>query len=92
MPFGLSNAPATFQAYINQALVGLVDVTCVVYFDDILIYSENIDEHTHAVRQVLKWLQQYQLFANLEKCEFNTDKVEFLGFVISTDGVSMEPS
>ncbi len=92
MPFGLSNAPATFQAYINHALVGLVDVTCVVYLDDILIYSENPDEHTKAVRQVLERLQQYCLFVNLDKCDFNTDKVEFLGFVISPDGVAMEES
>ena len=92
MPFGLSNAPATFQAYINHALVGLVDVTCVVYLDDILVYSENPDEHTAAVRQVLERLQQHQLFVNLEKCEFDTDTVEFLGYVISPDGVAMETS
>jgi transposase InsO family protein len=92
MPFGLSNAPATFQAYINQALVGLVDVTCVVYLDDILIYSEDPDSHPTAVRQVLERLQQYSLFANIQKCEFNTRSVEFLGFVISPDGVTMERS
>ena len=57
MPFGLSNAPATFQAYINHALVGLVDVTCVVYLDDILIYSENPEDHTKAVREVLERLE-----------------------------------
>ena len=92
MPFGLSNAPATFQAYINHALVGLVDVTCVVYLDDILIYSENPDEHDTVVRQVLERLQQHGLYANLQKCEFDVDTVEFLGFVISPEGVAMEPS
>ena len=45
MPFGLTNSPATFQAYINKALSGLVDVICVVYLDDILIYSENLEDH-----------------------------------------------
>ena len=59
MPFGLSNAPATFQAYINHALVRLIDVTCVVYLDDILIYSEDPAQHTEAVRRVLERLQQY---------------------------------
>jgi Reverse transcriptase (RNA-dependent DNA polymerase)/RNase H-like domain found in reverse transcriptase/Integrase zinc binding domain/Chromo (CHRromatin Organisation MOdifier) domain len=92
MPFGLSNAPATFQAYINHALRGLVDVTCVVYLDDILIYSEDPRQHTQAVRDVLERLQQHQLFANLDKCEFSTERVEFLGFVIGPDGISMEPS
>ena len=57
MPFGLSNAPATFQAYINHALVGLINVTCVVYLDDILIYSEDLAQHTEAVRRVLERLQ-----------------------------------
>ena len=92
MPFGLSNAPATFQAYINHALVGLVDVICVVYLDDILIYSEDPEQHTTAVRRVLERLQQYQLFVNLAKCEFDVERVEFLGFVISPDGVEMEAS
>src|ERR1700709_430692 len=92
MPFGLLNALVIFQAYINHALVGLVDVTCVVYLDDILIYSEDPDQHTKAVREVLERLQQHQLFVNLEKCEFDTEKVEFLGFVISLEGVAMESS
>jgi Reverse transcriptase (RNA-dependent DNA polymerase) len=90
--FGLSNAPATFQAYINHALMGLVDVTYVVYLDNILIYSENPEDHTKAVREVLEQLEQYQLFANLEKCEFNTEKVKFLGFILSPDGMAIEAS
>ena len=92
LPFGLTNAPATFQAYINQALIGLVDVTCVVYLDDILIYSEDPRKHTEAVRQVLERLRTYELFINLKKCEFSTDTVEFLGFVINPQGIRMDPS
>jgi hypothetical protein len=56
LPFGLTNAPATFQAYINKALVGLVDVIYIVYLDNILIYSKNPDKHTDHVRQVLEQL------------------------------------
>ena len=92
LPFGLSNAPATFQAYINQALVGLVDVTCVVYLDDILIFSEDPGEHTEAVRQVLERLRTHKLFANPKKCAFGTDTVEFLGFLVGPKGIEMDPS
>ena len=59
LPFGLSNAPATFQAYINQALIGLVDVTCVIYLDDILIYSTDPARHEADVKAVLEQLRQH---------------------------------
>jgi hypothetical protein len=87
MPFGLSNAPATFQAYINQALIGLVDVTCVVYLDDILIFSEDLNHHAGAVKEVLN-----RLYANLKKCVFTTDSVEFLGFIVGPKGITMDPA
>jgi transposase InsO family protein len=90
MPFGLANAPATFQAYINHAMQGLLDVVCVVYLDDILIFSQNQDEHRSHVKQVLKKLRKFGLYANLKKCEFETDTVEFLGFIVSTEGVKMD--
>jgi len=54
LPFGLTNAPASFQAYINRALAGLVDVTCLVYLDDILIYSDDPAAHRQHVIEVLK--------------------------------------
>ena len=71
MPFGLSNAPATFQAYINDALAGLVDVICVVYLDDILVYSSNPSQHEDHIRQVLERLREANLFVKLSKCSFN---------------------
>lgn len=92
MPFGLTNAPATFQAYINQALEGLLDVICVAYLDDILIYSRDRAEHASHVRAVLDRLRKKALFVKLSKCEFSTKEVDFLGFVVSTDGISMDPS
>ena len=92
MPFGLCNAPATFQQYINKALAGLIDVFCVVYLNDILIFSEKAEEHMNHIRQVLERLRRYKLFINLKKCDFHTDQVEFLGFVISTTGISIEKS
>ena len=69
MPFGLANAPATFQAYIHKALGGLVDVCCVVYLDDILIYSMSKAQHVRDVRAVLVRLRRYSLFIKLSKCE-----------------------
>ena len=92
MPFGLANAPATFQAYINRALAGLVDVTCIVYIDDILIYSKDPKAHRRHVAEVLERLRKHGLYAKLSKCKFSTDTVEFLGFMIGLDGVAMESS
>ena len=68
MSFGLANAPATFQAYINCALAGLVDVTCVVYLNDILIYSSDPAEHWQHVKQMLERLRKFQLYTSLKKC------------------------
>src|SRR5437763_17223067 len=70
MPFGLVNAPATFQAYINRALAGLVDVTCIVYIDNILIYSKDPKVHRWHVAKVLEQLRKHGLYAKLSKCKF----------------------
>jgi hypothetical protein len=90
VPFGLTNAPAAFQAYINTALGGLLDVSCIVYLDDILIFSQSEEEHTKHVTEVLERLLEYKLYAKLSKCEFHTRSTEFLGFIVSTNGVSVD--
>ena len=90
MLFGLVNAPATFQAYINHAMQGLLDVVCVVYLDDILIFSQDREHHRSHVKRVLDQLRKFGLYANLKKCAFETESVEFLGFVVSTEGVKMD--
>ena len=92
MPFGLANAPATFQAYINKALAGLIDITYVVYLDDILIFSEDPAQHKRHMAEVLERLRKFSLYINLSKCEFNTIEVEFLGYIVSTEGVRMDPA
>ena len=92
LPFGLANAPATFQAYINQAMAGLLDVTCVVYLDDILIYSCNSAVHTRHVKEVLQRLHQYNLYAKLSKCQFSVTQTDFLEYILYPDGVAMELS
>ena len=92
MPFGLANAPATFQAVINKALAGLIDITCVVYLDDILIFAETEAEHWRRLKEVLERLRRYELFVSLKKCEFLVQEVEFLGFLVSNEGVRMDPA
>ena len=92
MPFGLTNAPATFQAYINEALGDLLDTICVAYLDDILIFSATREEHAKHVRMVLERLRQFKLYVKLSKCQFSTQEVEFLGFIVNVDGVKMDPS
>jgi hypothetical protein len=91
MLFGLTNSPATFQAYINKALSGLVDAICVVYLDDILIYSENLEDHRRHVREVFERLRRFSLFANLKKCSFFQTEVKFLGFIVGREGIRMDP-
>ena len=56
MPFGLTNAPAIFQAYINKALTGYIDVFCVIYLDDILVYSDSLSDHKIHMKKILKRL------------------------------------
>lgn len=94
MPFGLTNAPATFQAYVNRALAGLLDDLCVVYLDDILIYthSADIDDHWAAVRRVLDRLRVAELFVSLKKCTFASSEVAYLGFIINRTGVMADPA
>ena len=91
MPFGLTNAPATCQRFVNDTLREFLDVFCVYYLDDILIYSDNLEEHHKQVRQVLNRLLDAGLYVKPEKCEFDTTKTTFLGFVISPDGIEMDP-
>lgn len=92
MPFGVVNDPATFQGYINSVLREYLDILCIAYLVDILIYSVDPSKHTEAVRQVLKRLLKHSLFVKLEKCVFSVTEIYFLGFILTTEGVKMEPS
>ena len=90
MPFRLANAPATFQRFINYALWDLLDICCIAYFDDILIYSDNDSEHVEHVQAIQKCFQEHGLYIKLEKCEFHTWCMGFVGYMVTPNGVSME--
>ncbi len=90
MPFGLSNSPSVFQAFINDVFRDMLNCWVIVYIDDILIYSDSYKDHVKHVRVVLQRLIAHQLYAKTEKCEFHQSTVSFLGYVISSGGVAMD--
>lgn len=92
MPFGLCNAPATFQAFANDVLREYLDDFVVLYLDDVLIYSDNLEDHTAHVQKILQKLQAAGISLKLEKCAFDKQEVHFLGFVIGINGLAMDPS
>jgi len=90
MPFGLTNAPAAFQRFMNDIFSNMLDVSVVVYLDDILIYSDNPEIHRKHVKEVLRRLRANGLYASEKKCFFHQEKVEFLGYIMSPEGLSMD--
>ena len=90
MPFGLANAPATFQAYVNKAMSNLLDTCVVVYLDDIVIYSADLQTHRAQVRDVMSRLRSHSLYCKRSKCSFEVDTIEYLGFIISPQGITMD--
>ena len=90
MPFGLANAPATFQNMMNKIFKGMIDHRVVIYLDDILIYSRSDEDHIPLTKKVLERLQQHQLALSPEKCEWHMSKVNFLGYIITENGIEMD--
>lgn len=91
MFFGLTNSPATFQAMMNNIFSDMIDEGhVVVYMDDILIFTDNIEEHDKLIRRVLQRLKDNDLFLKPEKCTFRASKIEYLGLIISEGKLEMD--
>ena len=92
MPFGLTNAPAVFMDLMNRVCRPYLDQFVIVFIDDILIYSRSKEEHGQHLRKILETLRTEKLYAKFSKCEFWIRRVEFLGHVVSEEGIHVDPS
>ena len=92
MPFGLMNAPATFQATMNQIFAPFLHKFVIVFFDDILVYSASLAEHTEHLEWTLACLVFQQFFVKLLKCSFGLPQVDYLGHIVSAQGVHANPA
>jgi hypothetical protein len=92
MPFGLTNAPSTFMCLMNEVLRPFIGLFVIVTFDDILIYSKSMEDHLKHLSVVFDALRAAHLFANMDKCIFCTQRVLFLGYVVSPQGIEVNSS
>lgn len=92
MPFGLSNAPSTFQATMNEVFRPYLRCYVLVFFDDILVYSPSWEDHLKHLKIVLGLLRQNKLVAKRSKCQFGQTSIDYLGHVISGQGLSVDPA
>jgi len=92
IPFGLTNAPATFQSIMNQIFASLLRKHVLVFMDDVLIYSKSLEEHVLHLTQVFQILDNHHFLVKLSKCEFAKQELEYLGHTISIQGVATEPT
>ena len=90
MPFGLCNAPATFQRMMNGVFKDLIGKNILVYLDDVTIYSKTFEEHLYTLRVVLERLRNEGLFLKPSKCTFATHRTQLLGFVLDGDGLTTD--
>src|SRR5882724_2373969 len=90
MPMGLTNAHATFQVFMNHIFHDMTDIVIVIYLNNILIFSDSLEDHWVHVRCILERLREYDLHSKPEKCLFHMQKIEFLGFMVTPTGISMD--
>ncbi|MBW0530958.1 hypothetical protein O181_070673 [Austropuccinia psidii MF-1] len=90
IPFGLTNAPASFQNILNDIFAYFLDIFSVVYLDDIMVFSSFEEEHVKHVALVLQRLRDNKFFAKASKCVFHASSVEYLGYLVSSEGLKMD--
>ena len=90
MPFGLTNAPTIFMCLMNNVMHKYLDKLVVVFIDDILIYSKSEEEHKEHLKIVLQELREHQLYAKFSKCDFFKDKIQYLGHVVTKEGIYVD--
>eukprot|EP00253_Pinus_taeda_P013617 PITA_13617 len=91
LPFGLTNAPATFMCLMNNIFHQYLDRFVLIFIDDILVYSRTVEEHQEHLRKVLQTLREHQLYAKFSKCDFFKEEIQYLGHVISKEGIAVDP-
>jgi len=91
MPFGLCNAPAAFQRWINESLMEHIDMCCIVYLDDVRIYSNTLQQYRKDVSNIFEAIPKSGMKVKPSKCEFHQSETEYLGFIIGQEGVKTDP-
>jgi len=91
MPFGLTNAPAAFQRWINKTLQSYIDICCIVYLDDVLIYSDSLEQHQKDVAAIIRAIRKQGMKLKPSKCKFHQRETEYLAFIINNEGVKVDP-
>ena len=91
LPFGLCNAPATFERLMESVLAGLNFETCLLYLDDIIVFSDTFEKHIDGLEKVLQRLHSAGLKVSPKKCQFFQEEVVFLGHVVNRDGIASSP-
>ena len=92
MPFRLTNAPAVFMDLMNRVCKPYLDQFVIVFIDDILIYSMNKADHEQHLRKILELLKEEKLYAKFSNCEFWLREVQFLGHVVNSEGIHVDPA
>ncbi|GJU26445.1 putative reverse transcriptase domain-containing protein [Tanacetum coccineum] len=92
MPFGLTNAPSIFMDLINRVCRPMLDKSVIVFINDIIVYFKSKEEHEVHLREILETLRKERLYAKFLKCEFWLQEVQFLGHVINSEGLKVDPA